>query len=59
MRHIAVRELCVEDLVREKKIMLRKINGHVNAADLLTRPLARADLDRLLELVNGFIQPET
>ena len=45
VRHLAVGQLWVQELVREGAIELYKVMGEQNPADLLTKPLARATLD--------------
>ncbi len=45
VRHLAVAQLWVQDLVRGKQVRLHKVLGTENPADLMTKPLARADID--------------
>jgi hypothetical protein len=45
VRHLAVAQLWVQDLVRSKACRLFKVLGTENPADLLTKPLARAEID--------------
>jgi hypothetical protein len=45
VRHLAVAQLWVQDLVRSKTCRLFKVLGTENPADLLTKPLARAEID--------------
>jgi hypothetical protein len=45
IRHLAVAQLWVQDLVRAKACRLFKVLGAENPADLLTKPLARAEID--------------
>ena len=45
VRHLAVAQLWVQDLVRSRACRLFKVLGTENPADLLTKPLARAEID--------------
>jgi hypothetical protein len=45
VRHLAVGQLWVQELVRDGSVELYKVKGELNPADLLTKPLARAALD--------------
>jgi hypothetical protein len=45
VRHLAVAQLWVQDLVRSKACRLHKVLGTENPADLLTKPLPRAEID--------------
>ena len=45
VRHLAVAQLWVQDLVRSKECSLHKVLGTENAADLMTKPLPRAEID--------------
>jgi hypothetical protein len=45
VRHLAVAQLWVQDLVRAKECRLHKVLGTENPADLMTKPLARAEID--------------
>jgi hypothetical protein len=45
VRHLAVAQLWAQDLVRSKACRLYKVLGTENPADLLTKPLARAEID--------------
>ncbi len=49
VRHLAVGQLWVQELVRGGSVELYKVKGELNPADLLTKPLARAALDGHLE----------
>jgi hypothetical protein len=49
VRHLAVGQLWIQELVRECAVELYKVKGELNPADLLTKPLARAALDGHLE----------
>jgi hypothetical protein len=45
VRHLAVAQLWVQDFVRSKACRLFKVLGTENPADLMTKPLARAEID--------------
>jgi hypothetical protein len=45
VRHLAVAQLWVQDLVRSREVRLYKVLGTENPADLMTKPLARAEID--------------
>jgi hypothetical protein len=45
VRHLAVAQLWVQDLVRAKDVRLHKVLGTLNPADLMTKPLPRAEID--------------
>ena len=45
IRHLAVAQLWVQDLVRAKTVRLHKVLGTSNPADLMTKPLPRAEID--------------
>ena len=44
VRHLAVAQLWVQDLVRSKACRLHKVLGTENPADLMTKPLARTEI---------------
>jgi hypothetical protein len=45
VRHLAVAQLWAQDLVRSKVCRLFKVLGTENPADLMTKPLARTEID--------------
>ena len=45
VRHLAVAQLWVQDLLRSRECRLHKVLGTENPADLMTKPLARAEID--------------
>jgi hypothetical protein len=45
VRHLAVAQLWVQDFVRSKACRLYKVLGTDNPADLMTKPLPRAEID--------------
>ena len=50
LRHIQTQCLWLQERVSAKELKLTKAVGTANPADMLTKNLARADLDRHLEL---------
>ena len=51
IKHLDVGWLWIQDLVKQGKIVLKKINGKVNPADLMTKPKSAAEAVRLTEAV--------
>ena len=47
IRHISVKELWLQEAVKEGKVRLRKIGGEVNPADLMTKYLEMVTIKRL------------
>ncbi len=45
VRHLAVAQLWVQDLVRSNACRLFKVLGTENPADLMTKPLSRPEID--------------
>ena len=45
VRHLAVAQLWVQDLVRSKACRLLKVLGTEDPADLMSKPLPRAEID--------------
>ena len=52
LRHIPTQYLWLQERVSAKEISLEKVLGTANPADMLTKNLAKADLDRHLEFSN-------
>ena len=50
MRHLEVKDLWIQGLVQSGRLSLEKIRGEVNPADVLTKYLDRATIQRLLAL---------
>ena len=55
MRHLAIKELWLQDEVRSGRIEVKHVKGLVNPADLMTNALPRKRLWELCELVG--LQP--
>ena len=53
VRHLEVRHLWLQQAVREKKVVLRKVEGKLNPSDLGTKGLSITDIERLLGLMNA------
>ena len=53
VRHIAVSDLWIQERVRGGDLRLSKVLGHENLADLLTKHVEKATLDRLLPLASS------
>ena len=51
VRHLAVAQLWVQERLREGAFTLYKVAGQQNPADMLTKALVRADIDRHLGAV--------
>ena len=51
VRHVHVRELWLQDAVRQQRLCLRKVPGVSNPADVLTKPKTLEDMCRLLDVV--------
>ena len=49
VRHLAVGQLWIQELVRDEVVDLYKVRGEENPADLLTKPLGRVVLDGHLD----------
>ena len=53
VRHLAVGQLWVQELIRSAAVELFKVRGEVNPADLLTKPLVRAVMDGRLRVLGA------
>ena len=54
MRHLAVSQLWVQERLRAGSFSLHKVAGDSNPADILTKVVARALLDRHLDRMAAF-----
>ena len=52
VKHLDVGWLWIQDAVRKGDLVLRKINGKVNPADVLTKPKSAAEAMRLTDALN-------
>ena len=50
VRHLEVRHLWLQELVRYGKLVIEKVPGQQNPADILTKPQALRDIERLAAL---------
>ena len=51
IKHLDVGWLWIQDLVKNRDIILMKINGKVDPADLMTKPKSAAEAVRLTEAI--------
>ena len=59
IKHLDVGCLLIQEIAKRGKIILKKINGKVNPADLLTKPKSAAEAVRLTEQVGyGLVMRE-
>ena len=49
MRHINIKELWLQDEIREKRLSIRRVASSVNMADAFTKPLPRPKFQQLLQ----------
>ena len=49
LRHVDVADLWLQTAVRNKKVEVRKIDGKVNDADLMTKPLTSVAINIIME----------
>ena len=55
VRHVQVRELWLQDAVRKERVAIGKIEGTKNPADVATKPKAKDEMARLLEVVGTLL----
>jgi len=48
LRHLEIKFLWLQEIVRRKKIVLSKVRGDINPADVLTKPKSLEDMKQLL-----------
>ena len=56
IRHLEVRHLWLQQVVREGRLILRKVAGKLNCADLLTKGLGIDDIKKLLGLMTASLK---
>ena len=56
VRHLVVRHLWLQQAVREKKVVLRKVDGKHNPADIVTKGLGILDIEKMLGLMEAFFR---
>jgi len=49
LRHLGIKFLWLQEAVRRKKVVLSKVRGDVNPADVLTKPKSLDDMKQLLD----------
>jgi len=49
LRHLEIKFLWLQEAVRRKKVVLSKVRGDVNPADVLTKPKSLDDMKQLLD----------
>jgi len=50
LRHLEIKFLWLQEAVRKKKVVLSKVRGDINPADVLTKPKSLDDMKQLLDL---------
>ena len=53
LRHVELKWLWVQDMVKEGRVRLRTVKGEDNVADHLTKPKTRGEVEKLLESVGA------
>lgn len=56
IRHLEVRHLWLQQVVRDGRLLLRKVAGKLNPADLSTKGLGIVDVEKLLGLMNASVK---
>ena len=57
LRHVELKYLWVQWAVAKGRIAVKKISGHLDPADVLTKPKDRTELGRLLSYVGARYMP--
>ena len=55
MKHVELKYLWVQDVVKEGRLKLLKIHTDVNPADHLTKPKSKSEMHSKISLVDGYI----
>ena len=58
LKHVEIQELWLQEIVRDKRATLSKIQCEINTADLGTKSPAKADLDKMLALLGYQMEEE-
>ena len=53
LRHVELKWLWVQDMVKDGRVKLKTVRGDENVADHLTKPKNRAEIEQLLEKVGA------
>jgi hypothetical protein len=59
VRHLEVRFLWVQEAVKKRRLVLRKILGTINPADILTKPKTAKEIAEQVERLGGILVPST
>ena len=59
VRHLEVRFLWVQEGVKKRRLVLRKILGTINPADILTKPKTAKEIAEQVERLGGILVPST
>jgi hypothetical protein len=53
LRHVELKWLWMQDMVKEGRILLKTVRGEENVADHLTKPKSRVEVEELLRRIGG------
>ena len=53
LRHVELKWLWVQDIVKEGRVKLKTVRGTENVADHLTKPKTKAEMEELLKKVGA------
>ena len=56
VRHLEVGYLWLQDLVADKRILVSKVKGTENPADMRTKHLGSQDIDKCIELISCYVE---
>ena len=56
IRHMEIKYLWLKEAVRRHRLVMKKIPGKENAADILTKPLSKDEMTRLLVRVSAYLK---
>ena len=56
VRHLEVRHFWLQQAVREKKVVLRKVDGKSNPSDIVTKGLGITDIEKTLGLMEAYFR---
>ena len=56
LRHLEVKFLWVQDVVREGRLQVKRVNGTENIADHLTKPIGQFELNQAIVRAGGMIE---
>ena len=58
VRHMELKYLWIQEAVKRKRVVMRKIKGSMNPADNLAKPQNRTEYEELLKTVGGKIRSD-